>query len=169
MDVYRDYLYHHGIKGQKWGVRRWQNKDGSLTKRGKEHYDVDGIRKSVRSEQKQKMPFGAKVDGFQPSKKPLGAKIDGPQSNKQKGKEYADKVVNRAEKISTIKKNAKTAVALGATAVATYKMYKFVSGAASTPVKPATGRTAGVPLTQIQRAQIQRTHVNRIPINRTLI
>ena len=28
-------LYHHGIKGQKWGVRRYQNKDGSLTAAGK--------------------------------------------------------------------------------------------------------------------------------------
>lgn len=32
-------LYHHGIKGQKWGVRRFQNKDGTLTDAGKKRYD----------------------------------------------------------------------------------------------------------------------------------
>ena len=31
-------LYHHGIKGQKWGVRRYQNEDGSLTSQGKSRY-----------------------------------------------------------------------------------------------------------------------------------
>ena len=31
-------LYHHGIKGQRWGVRRYQNPDGSLTAAGKSHY-----------------------------------------------------------------------------------------------------------------------------------
>ena len=36
-----DVLYHHGIKGQKWGVRRFQNEDGSLTPAGKERYDDD--------------------------------------------------------------------------------------------------------------------------------
>ena len=33
-------LQHHGIKGQKWGVRRFQNKDGSLTPAGKKRYET---------------------------------------------------------------------------------------------------------------------------------
>ena len=33
-----DYLQHHGIKGMKWGVRRWQNDDGSLTPAGEKRY-----------------------------------------------------------------------------------------------------------------------------------
>ena len=31
-------LYHHGVRGQKWYVRRWQNEDGSLTPAGRIHY-----------------------------------------------------------------------------------------------------------------------------------
>ena len=38
MNQYQAELYHHGIKGQKWGVRRFQNSDGSLTKAGRERY-----------------------------------------------------------------------------------------------------------------------------------
>lgn len=33
--MHSDELYHHGILGQRWGVRRFQNKDGSLTSAGK--------------------------------------------------------------------------------------------------------------------------------------
>lgn len=41
MNTYQDdlVLYHHGIKGQKWGVRRYQNEDGSLTSAGKKRYN----------------------------------------------------------------------------------------------------------------------------------
>lgn len=37
-DIPMDYLMHYGIKGQKWGIRRYQNKDGSLTKAGRKRY-----------------------------------------------------------------------------------------------------------------------------------
>lgn len=33
-----DDIYHHGIRGQKWGLRRFQNDDGSLTEEGKRRY-----------------------------------------------------------------------------------------------------------------------------------
>lgn len=42
-------LVHHGIKGQKWGVRRWQNKDGSLTPQGYPHYGI-GVPRASKDE-----------------------------------------------------------------------------------------------------------------------
>jgi hypothetical protein len=36
-----EYLEHHGVKGQKWGIRRFQNPDGSLTAKGRKRYGED--------------------------------------------------------------------------------------------------------------------------------
>ncbi len=40
--AYSDYLMHYGVKGMKWGVRRYQDASGRLTAEGKEHYGKGG-------------------------------------------------------------------------------------------------------------------------------
>lgn len=45
----QNYLAHYGIKGQQWGVRRFQNEDGTLTEEGKSRY-LDYLTSSERKE-----------------------------------------------------------------------------------------------------------------------
>lgn len=47
---YSDELYHHGIKGQKWGQRRFQNPDGTLTLEGKARYGKGQEKKDAKLE-----------------------------------------------------------------------------------------------------------------------
>lgn len=52
-----EYISHHGVLGQKWGVRRYQNKDGSLTNAGKKHY----YKESLRADKKYRKELESKV------------------------------------------------------------------------------------------------------------
>lgn len=59
-DYTNDFLAHHGIKGQKWGIRRFQNPDGSLTPEGRERYNIGSaaaLANRIYSEAKAKEPW----------------------------------------------------------------------------------------------------------------
>lgn len=81
-----DYLYHWGIKGMKWGVRRYQNPDGSLTAAGKKRYtNPDG---SLNEKGKKKFGNSVKSDAETPKRKTAKDMTD----------EELDKAINRARK-----------------------------------------------------------------------
>ena len=58
----KTYLAHHGIKGQKWGIRRFQNSDGTLTAEGKDRYS-DSTRSGGTQKVKVKGKVKVKVQG----------------------------------------------------------------------------------------------------------
>lgn len=60
-EQYEEYLAHHGILGQKWGVRRYQNPDGSLTTEGRRRYGA-GYEELSRSKQKKVRKLQSKID-----------------------------------------------------------------------------------------------------------
>lgn len=60
------YIAHHGIKGQKWGIRRYQNPDGTLTDEGRRRYGFGKgadsmVTENTKSRIKQGVKLGAKI------------------------------------------------------------------------------------------------------------
>lgn len=100
-------LYHHGIKGQKWGVRRYQNKDGSLTPAGVKRYATAGYARD--SKNANSTVVGKAYDTLTGAHK-INAKEKYERSSTKKNEARAEKYLAERdkEKAATRQKVAKT-------------------------------------------------------------
>lgn len=85
-------LYHHGILGMKWGVRRYQNSDGSLTSVGKNRYNKNN--KSTSYDKKKQSKINNKQSVKQMSDEELRKKI----SRLELEKKYSELLTNSEKK-----------------------------------------------------------------------
>ncbi len=89
--INEEYLEHHGILGQKWGVRRYQNADGSLTDAGKKRYEKEQ-RKAIAKERKE-----ASKNRSMLSDEELNKRVNRLQKEKQL-RELTDQEINRGKR-----------------------------------------------------------------------
>lgn len=96
-----DTLTHYGIKGQKWGIRRYQNENGTLTDAGKKRYSAIGIKMDLSRARRQarKENVKGRVKGS------TGANYDKALKERKKAYEYLD---DELEKVHQRDKKAKT-------------------------------------------------------------
>ena len=84
----QDELQHHGIKGQRWGIRRFQTKDGALTPRGQKRYnkEIDNLKaekKRLRNEERTKKKL-SKMDDLKKDVEELEKKVKDGETPEQK-------------------------------------------------------------------------------------
>ena len=76
-----NFLAHHGVTGQKWGERRYQNKDGSLTPLGRIHWGIGQARTAVSNKLKTRKSFRLETDSEK--RKRLKLKAEKKEENKK--------------------------------------------------------------------------------------
>lgn len=100
-------LYHHGVKGQKWGVRRYQNKDGSLTPAGIKRYAQKGYAQD--SLKSNKTAIGKAYDAYTGTHKQNARDAyerSSEKKNKARAERYlADKEARKQKAINKVKKH----------------------------------------------------------------
>lgn len=133
---YSTELYHHGVLGMKWGVRRYQNADGSLTEAGK---------RRARKQQSKAVSKQRKAD--HKYRNTLSDKeLDDRITRLKKEREYSELSTNkRKNNNSAVSKAVKTATGLTASAVAVAgAAYLMKSGVMKVAVKKVTEKTIKV-------------------------
>lgn len=87
-----DSLIHYGIKGQQWGIRRFQNEDGSLTEEGKErYYNTDSRHKDEKKEHQ----TGTNKEGEPVRIRPKGGNKESENWKADEAKDLTDEELNR--------------------------------------------------------------------------
>ncbi|MGL0832936.1 DUF7211 domain-containing protein [Faecalibacterium duncaniae] len=140
--VYRDELYHWGIKGMKWGVRRYRNKDGTLTSEGKKHYSQDHedytrahTKKSVREMSDSEL--NARINRLQ--KEQQYERLTASPSKLQKAIKIAGTTATALGTVMTLYNNGSNAMKLGKSIVESREFKNAVVGGALAATMKAHG------------------------------
>lgn len=136
-----NYLQHHGIKGQTWGVRRFQNEDGTLTEEGKDRYgigdgdervsnsDIEDAKRRYKREQKENESHHNTIKKEKASGKQISERrrqLEEQFLKKGYTKEQAEVSAYKKEKLEKIVKVAGAVAITTALAYGAYKGYKFI-------------------------------------------
>ena len=107
--IYPSYLIHYGIEGQKWGIRRWQNEDGTWTSEGLERrrqlIEEGGSKREIKKAKKEgKLQVKLNKELYREQEK-LGKKFDKKTEKilqaREKGKHISRKKIDKVTSLGT--------------------------------------------------------------------